>query len=402
MVEVFCGIDWGERHHQVALVDAGGRVLAMGRISDDVAGFTALVELLGEHDAGGADVALETDRGLLVAALRAAGHRVFSINPKAVDRYRDRYAVSGAKSDPGDAVVLAHLLRTDAPRHRPLPEDSEQVQVIAVLARAHRDAVGERLRDVARLRSLLREFFPAALTAFPNLATNAALSVLGAAPTPAAAAALTGADLTALLATTGRGVRRSEVSRLAGVFTAVQLHQPPRVEDAMGIAVRVLVRAIRDDNAAIGDLQAALAAHFDDHPDAEILRSLPGLGVVLGARVLGEFGDDRTRYAHAASRRCYAGTAPVTRASGKSRVVLRRRVRNQRLGESCRWWAFAAIGQSAGARAYYQWRRAVGDSHEAALRRLGNKLIGQLHHCLTHRELYREELAWPGHHRVAA
>lgn len=402
MVEVYCGIDWGERHHQVALVDAGGRVLAMRRVSDDVAGFTALVELLGEHDAGGADVALETDRGLLVAALRAAGHRVFSINPKAVDRYRDRYAVSGAKSDPGDALVLAHLLRTDAPRHRPLPEDSEEARVIAVLARAHRDAVAERLRDVGRLRSLLREFFPAALTAFPNLATNAALTILAAAPTPTAAAGLTSADLTDLLATTGRGVRQGEVSRLARVFTAAQLHQPPRVEEAMGIAAGALVRTIRDDNAAIGDLQAALAAHFDDHPDAEILRSLPGLGVVLGARVLGEFGDDRTRYANAASRRCYAGTAPVTRASGKSRVVLRRRVRNQRLGESCRWWAFTAIHQSAGARAYYEWRRAGGDSHEAALRRLGSKLIGQLHHCLTHRELYREDLAWPGRQGAAA
>ena len=235
--------------------------------------------------------------------------------------------------------MLAHLLRTDAPRHRPLPGNSEEAQVIAVLAQAHRDAVGERLRDVGKLRSLLREFFPAALTAFPNLATNAALTILAAAPTPVTAAALTRTDLTDLLATTGRGVRQSEVGRLARVFAAVQLRQPPGVEEAMGIAARALVRTIREDNAAIGDLETALAAHFDDHPDAEILRSLPGLGVVLGARVLGEFGDDRTRYANAASRCCYAGTAPVTRASGKSRVVLQRRVRNQQLGESCRWSA---------------------------------------------------------------
>lgn len=166
-------------------------MLASRRISDDVAGFTALTRLLAEY-AGGetftpVDVALETDRGLLVAALRAAGHRVWAINPKAVDRYRDRHAVSGAKSDPGDALVLAHLLRTDAERHRPMPEDSEQVAAVAVLARAHQDAVWTQLRDAGRLRSLLREFFPAALAAFPNLAIRTAITVLAAAPTPAGA-----------------------------------------------------------------------------------------------------------------------------------------------------------------------------------------------------------------------
>jgi transposase len=126
-----------------------------------------------------------------------------------------------------------------------------------------------------------------------------------------------------------------------------------------------------------------------------ILRSLPGLGVVLGGRVLGEFGDDPTRFSDAASRRRYAGTAPITKASGKSRVVLLRRARNQRLAEACRWWAFNAMLHSPGTMAYYRRRRAAGDTHEAALRRLGSKLVGQLHHCLAHRELYREDIAWP-------
>jgi transposase len=184
---IFCGIDWAERHHDVAVVDETGRVLMTTRISDDLAGFTRLCGLLAEHTGGeftAVDVALETDRGLLVAALRAAGHRLFPINPKAVDRYRDRFAVSGAKSDPGDALVLAHLLRTDADRHRPLAADSEQAAAIGVLARAHQDAVWTRARDVNRLRSLLREFFPAALTAFADLSTRTALAVLATAPTP--------------------------------------------------------------------------------------------------------------------------------------------------------------------------------------------------------------------------
>jgi transposase len=288
-VTVFCGIDWAERHHDVALVDQTGRVLAATRISDDLAGFTRLCGLLAEHTGDqftAVDVALETDRGLLVAALKAAGHRVYAINPKAVDRYRDRYAVSGAKSDPRDALVLAHLLRTDAERHRPLPADSEQATAIGVLARAHQDAVWTRTRDVNRLRSLLREFFPAALTAFPDLSTRTALRVLAAAPTPTAAAALSAEDLRVLLREVRVGLPAARIRQLAAVFAAEQLHQPAQVEQAMGVAVQALVRTVTATGEAIVELEAALADRFEHHPDAEILRSLPGLGPILGARVL--------------------------------------------------------------------------------------------------------------------
>lgn len=399
-MRIFCGVDWSERHHDVAVVDEAGRLLASRRISDDVAGFTALTRLLAEY-AGGetftpVDVALETDRGLLVAALRAGGHRVWAINPKAVDRYRDRHAVSGAKSDPADALVLAHLLRTDAERHRPLPDDSEQVAAVAVLARAHQDAVWTQLRDAGRLRSLLREFFPAALAAFPNLATRTATTVLAAAPTPAAAAELTDADLDRLLRETGRrGIRRSEPARLRATLTAKQLRQPAAVEKAMGQAVQSIVRTLAATGRSITELETALESTFEQHPDSEIVRSLPGLGVIGGARVLGEFGDDPTRFADAASRRAYAGSAPITRASGRSRLVLRRRIRNRRLADAVRWWAFAATQHSPGAKAYYLARRAAGDRHEAALRRLAGKLLGQLHHCLTEHQLYQEDQAWP-------
>ncbi|TCC44377.1 IS110 family transposase [Kribbella pittospori] len=401
---VFCGIDWAEHHHDVAIVNAVGEVVAKRRING-ITGFTQLTELLCVYAERPADVqvALETDRGLLVAALRAAGYRVFAINPKAVDRYRDRYAVSGAKSDAADALVLANLLRTDAARHREVANDSAQVEAIAVVARAHQDAVRVRLRDTGRLRSLLREFFPAALTAFPNLATRTALQILAAAPTPSQAQALDREQIRALLGAAGRiCLRASEVERLHQTFAAEQLHHRPEVEEAMGVAVRAIVATLLGIDAAIAELEAALAARFDNHPDAEILRSLPGLGVVLGGRVLGEFGDDPTRFLDPASRRRYAGTAPVTRASGKSRVVLLRRARNQRLADACRWWAFNAMQHSPGAMAYYRRRRAAGDTHEAALRRLGSKLVGQLHHCLEHREPYREDIAWPASLPTAA
>ena len=396
---IFVGIDWAEHHHDVAVVDARGVVLAQFRIGDDVAGFTRLTQTLAgfSRRPGRVQVALETDRGLLVAALVAAGYQVLSVNPKSVDRYRDRYAVSGAKSDPGDAAVLAHLLRTDGPRHRALPADSPLAAAITELARAHQDAVRLRQREASRLRSALREFFPTALDAFAHaLTTKSAITVLHAAPTPAAAAALSIAELRELLQSTGRiGVSEQPAQRLHTTLTGEQLRQPPAVEQAMGHAVRAIVTSLIACDSAIRALETELDTQFEQHTYAEILDSLPGLGLVLGARVLGEFGDDPNRFTDPASRRRYAGTAPVTRTSGKSRVVQLRRARNQRLCDACRMWAFNAIGKSAGANAYYRHRRNAGDNHEAALRRLANKLIGQLHHCLQHREPYREDIAWP-------
>lgn len=401
MRQIYCGVDWAEDHHDIAIIDEHGNVLVKRRISDDLEGLSTLTGLLAEHaDADtftSVDIGIETDRGLLVAALRAAGHVVVPINPKAVSRYRDRHSVSGAKSDPGDALMLAQIMRTDREVHRALPEDSEGVQVLKVLARAHQDAVWARQQTTNRLRSLLREFFPAALQAFPSLHTRTALVVLAAAPDPARAAELTRANLTDLLHAAGRGTRPAEAARLHELLTTDQLHQPAPVEHAMGLAVAALVKRLAADDQAVRDLEQALAPSFESHPDAEIIDSLPGLGLVLGARVLSEFGDDRSRWPDAASRRCYAGTAPITRASGKGRVVLARFVRNRRLADACYLWAFSALTKSPGARAYYDKRRAAGDTHNKALRRLANKLLGQLHHCLETDETYDEARAWHTH-----
>jgi transposase len=396
-MEVFCGIDWSEQHHDVAVVDPAGRVLAQQRVSDDVAGFTTLIQVLDRlaPTRGAVGIALETDHGLFVHALRGAGYRVFAINPKAVDRYRDRYRVSRAKSDLADALVLANLLRTDADRHREIPANSEQAMVVSVLARAQQDAVRERRRQTARLRCQLREFYPAALRAFPDLTTKTALTVLSAAPTPGQALGLTHDDLHAFARSCGRwGISLREVNRLHDVLHQPQLRQPASVEQAMGAVVLQLVLGLRILSLTISRLEAELAAQLDRHADTVILRSLPGVGTVLAGRMLSEFGDDPTRFADAASRRDYAGTAPITKTSGKGRAVLMRRVRNTRLSETCRDWSFSAVNTSPGARALYQHRRRLGDGHEKALRRVGNKLVGQLDYCLRHHEPYREETAW--------
>jgi hypothetical protein len=169
-MDVFCGIDWAEGHHDITLVNRDGKVLARCRISDEAAGLTALLDLLAGHGDTPEDlipVAIETPRGLLVACLRAASRTVYPVNPMAVARYRDRHSVSGGKSDPGDSFVLANVLRTDMGMHRPLPADSELAQAIAVLARAQQDAVWDRTTAHNKLRSHLREYYPGFLAAFP-------------------------------------------------------------------------------------------------------------------------------------------------------------------------------------------------------------------------------------------
>jgi transposase len=175
-----------------------------------------------------------------------------------------------------------------------------------------------------------------------------------------------------------------------------QLAAPPLIADAMGATVIALVAVITELQTQIARLEGELADRFEQHPDAKIIRSLPGLGMTLGARVLGEFGDDPNRYATAKCRKNYSGMSPITRASGKSHVVLARYARNRRLADACYQWAFATLTASPGARTFYDARRSAGDTHSRALRALGNRLVGILHGCLRHGTQYDEHTAW-GH-----
>jgi transposase len=402
-VAVFCGIDWAEDHHDIALVDQDGTLVAKRRIDDDAAGFAALLHLLVEAGDSPDDpipVAIETSHGLLVACLRTTGRPVFPINPMSVSRYRDRHSVARRKSDAGDAFVLANILRTDLAAHRPLPADSELAQAIAVLARAQQDAVWQRTDAHNKLRSLLREFYPAILAAFASkrggLLRAEARALLAAAPTPHAAARLTKSQLRALLRRAGlqRGID-AEADRLHQVLRADYLHHPPMVEEAFGRQAIALLRQLDTACANAEDLAAATAEQFTQHPDAAIITSLPGLAALTGARVLAEIGDDRARFADARGLKAYAGSAPVTRASGKTTAVLHRRVKNQRLASVGYIWAFAALTASPGARAHYDRRKSAGDRHIAAQRNLFNRLLGCLHHCLHTRQTYNESIAFP-------
>jgi transposase len=400
---LFVGDDWAEAHHDVEIQDETGRRLARRKLPEGVAGIGQLHALLAEHLPVDAEpeqvvVGIETDRGPWVQALLAAGYQVFAINPLSAARYRERHVTSGAKSDPGDAKVLADLVRTDRQHHRPIAGDSELAEAVKVLARAHQGLIWTRQRQVNALRSTLREFYPAALHAFDDLASRDALAVLAKAPTPEQGRALRVTQIEAVLRAAGRQRNlRQAAEAISAALRTEQLTALPLVARAFGATVSAHVAITAELVRQIAALEAKLTASFEQHPSAEILRSLPGLGVVLGARVLAEFGDDPHRYADAKARKNYAGTSPITRASGKSRVVLARYARNRRLADALYQWAFSALTRSPGARELYDTQRARGATHHAALRALANRLVGLLHGCLRHRAAYHEATAWPRH-----
>ena len=406
---LFLGDDWAEAHHDIELQDEQGRVLVRRRLPEGIAGLAELHALIGNHlgeddEPSSVLVGIETDRGPWVQALIATGYLVYAINPKQVSRYRERHASSGAKSDPGDAHVLAEVVRTDRAHHRPVAGDSEQAEVVKSLARAHQTMIWSRQRQTNQLRSTLREFYPAALAAFgDDLAGRDALAVLAIAPTPADGRAVSRSRVAMALRRAGR--QRNIDARAVSIVEALrsdQLGLPDALSVAYGATVRALVAVITEMAKQVTNLEAEVERCFGQHPDAEIVASQPGLGAVLGARVLGEFGDDPTRYADAKARRNYAGTSPITKASGTRRVVLARYARNKRLADALHQQAWCALTASPGARAYYDAQRARGGTHHQALRTLANRLVGILDGCLRHRTTYDETIAWAHRTQAAA
>jgi hypothetical protein len=295
---ILVGVDWAEAHHEVCVLDQTGAALGRRRVPDGVAGLAQLHALVAAHagEPSQVVVGIELDRGLLVGALVAAGYQVVAVNPLAASRYRERHGTSGAKSDRGDAKVLADLVRTDRHNHRPVAGDSELAEAVRVLARAHQSAIWSRQRQLNSLRSALRAFYPAALAAFgTDLAATDAVAVLALAPTPELGRQLSRAKLAAALRRGGR--QRNLRQRAAGIQAALrspQLAAAQPISHAYGTVAQATVAVVASLNQQVATLEEALGEGFSTHPDAKTIRSLPGLGMVLGARVLGEFGDDQT------------------------------------------------------------------------------------------------------------
>ena len=401
---LFVGDDWAEDHHDVELMDQTGRTLAKARLPEGVAGIARLHAMIGARLGEGADeaevlIGIETDCGSWVSALVAAGYAVYAVNPLQAARYRERRSVSGAKSDPADAHTLADMVRTDSHQLRQVAVDSPEAEAVKVIARQHKTLIWERTRHTLRLRHALREYFSAALEAFDDLDAVDTLELLGKAPDPASATKLNRSQIRAALKHARRRDVDTKTTRIQDALRSEQLGRDAVITGAYAATTRSIVAVLGVLNEQIKTLQGQVEEHFGRHPDAETILSQPGMGPILGARVLAEFGDAPGRYADAKARKNYAGTSPITRASGKKKVALARFVHNDRLIDALISQAQSALQASPGARAYYDKQRARGLGHNAALRQLANRLVGILHGCLKTRTPYDEVTAWSHHNQ---
>lgn len=408
---LFIGDDWAEGHHDVAVQDEAGKTLARRRLAEGVDGLARFHELVascwgedGEPDPAQVVVVIESDRGPWVKALAAAGYRVYPVNPKQAARHKETVANSGKKDDFFDAFCLADMGRTRRHQMRELAADSDIAEAVKIAARAHQKLVWERTRHLLRMRSALREYFPAALQAYAPLTLSGpdTLELLGRAPDPAAAAKLTLPQITAALRRAGRrGDLAGRARDIQAALRAAHLSQPAVITEAYAASVQAGAAVIMALNTQVKIMEAKVSGLFHRHPDAGIYLSQPGIGDITGARILGEFGDAPGRYATAKARKNYAGTSPLTIASGKKKTVHARYIRNRHLIDALHAQALSALTTSPGARAYYDELRARGTGHDDALRRLASRLTGILHGCVTASRQYDETLAWSHRARAA-
>jgi transposase len=392
---LFVGIDWAEAEHAACLIDAAGAVRRRLKVPHTAAGLRRLRAAIAELEptAGEVLVALERAHGLLVDALLDAGYTVYALNPKAVERYRARTRVSGAKSDPADAELLARILLTDRDRQRPLLPNSPLAEEVRALARDDERASRDERRLLNRLRQDLLDVFPQALAAFPNLGSATALAFLARWPTADAARRAGDAEFAALLREHRHGWPERAAARIRAALAAEALAGPAHLAQAKAGAIRLAAEQLlllRRQRMVWEARLRELLQGEGAHPDGEVLLSLPGLDARLAARVLGEVGDRRERFPTPAALQCYAGTAPVTKASGKGRVVVKRQACNRFLRQALVTWAFCSVRHSPWARALYDAQRAAGKAHHQALRALANRWLEILHHLLVTGQPYDE------------
>jgi hypothetical protein len=407
---LFIGDDWAEGHHDVVVQDDAGRELARRRLPEGADGIARFHELVASHFGGDGEpdsaqviVVIETDRGPWVKALAAAGYRVYPVNPKQAARHKEAIANSGKKDDFFDAGGLADMGRTRRHQLRELAADSDIAEAVKIAARAHQKLVWERTRHQLRMRSALREFFPAALEAYKDLglAGADALELLAKAPDPASAAKLTATQVAAALKRAGRrGDLQERARQIRAALRTPHLAQPDVIAEAYAASVQSGAAVITALNEQVKIMEARVSGLFRRHPDAAVYLSQPGIGDITGARILGEYGDAPGRYATAKARKNYAGTSPLTIQSGKKKTVHARYIRNKHLIDALHAQALAALTGSPGARAYYDELRDRQYEHEDALRRVAGRMTGILHGCLKNGTAYDEATAWA--HRAKA
>jgi transposase len=383
---VFVGIDWGNSHHQLCVLDADGRVVDKSKVSHDVAGLFELERRLSRHQSI-VGIAIERSEGLLVEVLQRQGHRLFSVSPKKSARARERYRLAPTKNDAFDAFVLADSLRHEHRHWRPLAAPSPLLAELRALTRDRERLVWNQ-RDVEnQLRAVVLTYHPAVLHLFSSLDRDISLAFLRNYSTPAQASRVGPARMKAFTGRHGYS-GRTQPEVLVERLRANLLAAGEGTTAGKAFTAMLLVDQLELLNRHVRAITTRTAGRLVEHPDAVIFRSFPGMGEVTAAIMLAEMGEDRSRFPTADVLLAETGTAPVTRSSGRSRIVQFRYAANKRMRHAIDWWTFVAVREDEWSREAYQQARARGQLHNRALRGIGARWTRVLWRCWTDHTTY--------------
>ncbi|OLT06101.1 IS110 family transposase [Pseudonocardia sp. CNS-004] len=384
----FVGIDWAAKTHAVCVLDATGKTVAAFTIEHTAAGFTGLVRRLAKlGDPAGAPVAIERPDGRLVDALLAAGHPVVPVKPNAIKTWREGEVISGAKSDPGDAHVIAEYLRLRAHHLRPATPLTAHTTALRTVSRTRSELVEARVAAANQLSALLDNLWPGARAVFADVASAISLAFLTRYPSPAHAATLGEKRMTAFLTKHGYSGRRSAAELLARLRTAPAGTTSPTVSEALRDAVTAMIGVLTALNTAIKDLGRSAAAHLHEHPDGAIFTSLPRAGLVNAAQIRAELAE-HSAYTGPEAISALAGLVPVTRASGKHHAVSFRWACNKRLRVAITTFADNSRHASPWAADIYNRARASNKDHPHAVRILARAWVRVIWRCWINQQPY--------------
>src|SRR3989441_5349549 len=385
----FVGLDWASQAHAVCVLDATGQVCWQGSVEHSVEGLAELLRRLARFGPPASlPVAIERPSGLVVDTLMAAGHPVVPIHPNALKASRPRYSAAGGKSDPGDAFILADVLRTDGHRFRPLRPPSDDTRALRALVRGRDDLMAQRVALANQLRALLERFWPGAAALFADVASPIAPAFLTRYPTPHSAARLGEARLAQFLGQQGYSGRRPVAELLARLRREPVSQVGATEAEASGEVVGALVAVLTPLVTHLQQLSARLEAAVPQHPDGPLVQSLPRSGAVNAAQILAELGDDRARFATDEQFAAEAGLAPVTHASGQHHAVVFRWACNKRLRRAVTTFADNSRHASRWAALVYQRARTRGCRHQHAIRILARAWARILWRCWQDRAPY--------------
>jgi transposase len=373
----YIGVDWGDRLHQVYVGDEEGKKVKEMKVQESLEGLAEIGRWLNEKRAEGIELwaAIEKPQGRIVDFLLDHGVEVYPVNPKAVNRVRDRYRMSGSKSDAFDAYVLAEFLRTDHAHLRALRPSSEKAQELKLLSRDQVRVMRHKTRLLNQLTTTLKEYYVRPLEAFESLETEIALDFLQQYPTPAHLSALKRKQFNRF-ATQQHHLSKQRCEELWEKLQKPQLGMPEHVVRAKAQLLEVLIEQLRASIKAVKIYHYKVESFFASSPAAEFAKTLPGgKSGTLVAAIWAELGDAQGRWESFRHLQAEAGAVPVTKESGKSRVVHFRFACNKHLRYTMYWFSFVSLNHSEWAKFYYQGQRNKGHNHPQALRALGAKWL---------------------------